>query len=142
MSYPTSLGPTLTKVSWEKFDGSGERGPWCTPFRLTPETQRLRAGCQARSAPGAASAPPPISVDLDETLAWVQHKIVFEHRPLGEVAAEFNRHGKIPVEINDEELRGLPVTGMFEAGDNAGTNQRHQDKNGNLTSSARHCARE
>jgi transmembrane sensor len=33
------------------------------------------------------------------------------------VAAEFNRYGSIPVEIDDEELRVLPVSGMFDAGD-------------------------
>jgi ferric-dicitrate binding protein FerR (iron transport regulator) len=36
---------------------------------------------------------------------------------LGEVAAEFNRYGAIPVEIEDDELRALPVGGMFDAGD-------------------------
>jgi transmembrane sensor len=56
-------------------------------------------------------------VSLDQALAWLQHKIVFEHRLLGEVAAEFNRYGSIPVEIDDEELRVLPVSGMFNAGD-------------------------
>ena len=83
---------------------------------LPPEAQRVTAGYQLRIAAGTASAQP-VAVDLDQTLAWVQHKIVFEHRPLAEVAAEFNRYGTIPVEINDEELRALPVTGMFDAGD-------------------------
>ncbi len=39
------------------------------------------------------------------------------YRPLGEVAAEFNRYGRIPVEIEDATLRTLPVSGMFDAGD-------------------------
>jgi transmembrane sensor len=56
-------------------------------------------------------------VNLDQALAWSQHKIVFEHRPLGDVTAEFNRYGSVPVEIDDEELRLLPVSGMFDAGD-------------------------
>ena len=33
------------------------------------------------------------------------------------MAAEFNRYGKIPVEIEDAELRALPVSGMFDAAD-------------------------
>ena len=65
----------------------------------------------------ATASPEPVAANLDRTLAWLQHKIVFEHRPLGEVAAEFNRYGSIPVEIDDEELRVLPVSGMFDAGD-------------------------
>jgi len=63
------------------------------------------------------ASPEPVAVNLDQALGWTQHKIVFEHRPLGEVAAEFNRYGSIPVEIDDEELRVLPVSGMFDAGD-------------------------
>lgn len=54
-------------------------------------------------------------VDLIQTLGWVEHALVFEHRPLGDLAAEFNRCGKTPVEIEDEELRTLPVSGMFDA---------------------------
>jgi len=91
--------------------------PWLhNSASVPPEVQRVPAGYQIRILAGAASAQP-VAVDLDETQAWVQHKIVFEHRPLGDVTAEFNRYGKIPVEIDDEELRALPVTGMFDAGD-------------------------
>jgi transmembrane sensor len=77
---------------------------------------RVTTGYQIRIDSGSAS-PEPVAVNLDQALAWLQHKIVFEHRPLGEVAAEFNRYGSIPVEIDDEELRVLPVSGMFDAGD-------------------------
>jgi transmembrane sensor len=78
--------------------------------------QRVTAGYQVRVDVGVLSAHP-VPVDLEQTLGWLQHKIVFEHRPLGEVAAEFNRYGKIPVEIEDAELRTLPVSGVFDAGD-------------------------
>jgi ferric-dicitrate binding protein FerR (iron transport regulator) len=33
------------------------------------------------------------------------------------VAAEFNRYGSIPVEIDDAELRLLPVSGTIDASD-------------------------
>jgi transmembrane sensor len=78
--------------------------------------QRVTAGYQLRIDAGAAPSQP-VPVDLDRALGWVQHKIVFEHRLLGEVAAEFNRYGKIPVEIEDAALRALPVSGMFDAAD-------------------------
>jgi transmembrane sensor len=77
---------------------------------------RVTTGYGVRIDSGSAS-PEPVAVNLDQALAWLQHKIVFEHRPLGEVAAEFNRYGNIPVEIDDDELRVLPVSGMFDAGD-------------------------
>jgi transmembrane sensor len=80
------------------------------------EVLRVTIGQQVRIDSGSAS-PEPVAVNLDQALGWLQHKIVFEHRPLGEVAAEFNRYGRIPVEIDDEELRVLPVSGMFDSGD-------------------------
>jgi len=54
---------------------------------------------------------------VGQALAWAEHKIVFKHRPLGEVASEFNRYGSASVDIEDADLRALPVSGMFDAGD-------------------------
>jgi transmembrane sensor len=87
-----------------------------TGAALPAEVQHLTTGYQLRvDASGPATQPVP--ADLNQTLGWLQHKIVFEHRPLGEVAAEFNRYGKVPVEIEDEALRALPVSGVFDAAD-------------------------
>jgi len=80
------------------------------------DVQRVSAGFQVRVDEGS---PPvqPVSADVGQALAWAEHKIVFKHRPLGEVASEFNRYGSIPVDIEDAELLALPVSGMFDAGD-------------------------
>ena len=78
--------------------------------------QRVTAGYQVRVDAGILSAEP-VPVDLNQTLGWLQHQIIFEHRPLGDVAAEFNRYGSIPVEIEDAALRALPVSGMLDAED-------------------------
>jgi transmembrane sensor len=83
---------------------------------VPPEVQRVAAGYQVRVDASGLSAPP-VPADLNQTLGWVEHKIIFEHRPLGEVAAEFNRYGSVPVQIEDRELRALRVSGMFDAGD-------------------------
>jgi transmembrane sensor len=82
------------------------------------DVQRVKAGYQVRVDGGVLSAQP-VPVDLHQVLGWLQHKIVFEHRPLGEVAAEFNRYARVPVEIEDTELRALPVSGTFDADDTA-----------------------
>jgi len=77
---------------------------------------RVGAGYQVRfDGQGGSAEPAP--VDLGQALAWAEHRIVFKHRPLGEVAGEFNRYGSIPVDIEDADLRALPVSGMFDAGD-------------------------
>lgn len=52
-----------------------------------------------------------------EATAWLEHKIVCERRPLGEVAEEFNRYNSIPFTIDDPALRRLPISGAFDASD-------------------------
>ena len=90
---------------------------WLRSDRTTPAyLKRVKAGYQLRVDAGVLSAQP-VPVDLDQALGWLQHKIVFEHRPLEEVAAEFNRYGRIPIEIEDATLRSLPVSGTFDADD-------------------------
>jgi transmembrane sensor len=81
-----------------------------------PGALQVNAGYQVRVDTGGVSAQP-IPVDVQQTLAWLQQKIAFERRPLGEVADEFNRYGSIPIEIDDAALRALPITGVFDAYD-------------------------
>jgi len=105
---------TVVQGSIAVFKGSPS---WLSDRESVPnDVLRVTSGYQVRVGSGTAS-PEPVAVNLDQALAWSQHKIVFEHRPLGDVAAEFNRYGSVPVEIDDEELRVLPVSGMFDAGD-------------------------
>jgi transmembrane sensor len=56
-------------------------------------------------------------VDARAAVAWLQRQIVFQDEPLGEVAAEFNRYGPVTVEIDDESLRALPISGIVDAYD-------------------------
>jgi transmembrane sensor len=78
--------------------------------------QPVDAGYQLQVDDGVIRTQP-ARVELQRTLAWLQHKIAFERRPLGEVADEFNRYGQIPFEIEDARLRALPVSGIFNASD-------------------------
>jgi transmembrane sensor len=52
-----------------------------------------------------------------EASAWLEGKVAFERRPLGEVAAEFNRYNSIQFSIDDPELRAMPISGSFDAQD-------------------------
>jgi transmembrane sensor len=56
-------------------------------------------------------------VNLAETTAWMQHELVFHHRPLGEVADEFNRYNVGRIQIRSPALRAQEVTGTFMAND-------------------------
>jgi transmembrane sensor len=52
-----------------------------------------------------------------EATAWLEQKILFEHRPLSEVADEFNRYNAVPFIIDGPGLRGMLISGAFDASD-------------------------
>jgi transmembrane sensor len=60
---------------------------------------------------------PQRGVDVAASVAWTQRQLMFEHRPLGEVAEEFNRYNKDRIDIDSAELKRQEVTGVFDAKD-------------------------
>jgi transmembrane sensor len=86
-----------------------------TPANLSPPTAlRIGAGYQVEVYSRVGSPRP---VDTRAVVAWLQRQIAFENRPLGEVADEFNRYGRIVIEIDHQDLRALPISGVFDAYD-------------------------
>ncbi len=61
--------------------------------------------------------PPQQGVNLTEAIAWTQRQLVFQRRPLGEVAEEFNRYNAGRIEIRSPALRAQEVTGTFRSDD-------------------------
>lgn len=53
--------------------------------------------------------------DIDRTLAWRHHRLIFENQPLPEVLAEVARYrsGRLVI-LRDDSLKTLPVTGSFD----------------------------
>jgi transmembrane sensor len=82
--------------------------------RLAPLTVRLHEGDQVDVTDRIGA---PRHVDPHAAVAWLSRQIDFEEEPLGEVAAEFNRYGRIGFVIEDDTLRALPVSGVFDAYD-------------------------
>ncbi len=64
-----------------------------------------------------SAAPLQVPVSLRESTAWLQREIVFEQRPLADVAEEFNRYARTPIDILDPQLRELRLSGAFNAYD-------------------------
>ena len=95
---------------------AGQPPPSLGVTGFPPDALRLNAGYQVHIDAGGMLAQP-LPVDVQQTVAWLQQKIAFERRPLGEVADEFNRYGSIPIEVDDAALRALPITGVFDAYD-------------------------
>jgi transmembrane sensor len=81
---------------------------------LPPSALRLVADYQVDVADQIGT---PRRVNARLTTAWLQQQIAFENRPLGEVAAEFNRYGPIALEIDDASLRAVRISGVFNAYD-------------------------
>jgi transmembrane sensor len=77
---------------------------------------RVSAGQQAGVEAGKLW-PEPIAVDAKAAVAWLQHQIVAEDRPLGEIVDEFNRYTRVSIEIDDPALRALRVSGRFDVYD-------------------------
>jgi transmembrane sensor len=75
----------------------------------------LAAGEQLTVAPRMKSHT--VRANVAAATAWTQRKLIFESRPLGEVAAEFNRYNRRSIDIRSPELRGQEVTGVFQADD-------------------------
>jgi len=66
---------------------------------------------------GHMSAPQPI--DTDSATAWTHGELVFDNRPLGEVAKDIGRYQHGAVVFTDTSLRDLTVTGVFNTNDSA-----------------------
>jgi len=56
-------------------------------------------------------------VDAQRSTAWLNRQIAFDHEALAAVAAEFNRYGAVPIEIESPSLRTFVVSGVFAADD-------------------------
>jgi transmembrane sensor len=82
--------------------------------RLPANSLRVEAGDQLDVGDRVGA---PRHVDARAAVAWLQRQIAFENQPLGEVAAEFNRYSRIPIEIGDDALSALPISGAFDADD-------------------------
>jgi transmembrane sensor len=87
-----------------------------TPAQLPSGGLRVGAG-QRVSVSGGVLPTAPEPTDVRETTAWLERKIVFDQRPLGAVADEFNRYNDIPFTIDDTVLRSVTISGAFNAAD-------------------------
>jgi len=83
--------------------------------------QPLVAGERAvvRTLADAAKAPvtvdKPAPTEIAETLAWESTRLVFDHTPLDQVVAAFNRYNVRQLALAEPSLRARTLTGVFRA---------------------------
>lgn len=71
---------------------------------------------RVRITPHGLSRPRPVS-DLTATTAWTRRRLVFNHRPLGQVVDELERAGGLHIVIKSAALRARDVTGAIRLDD-------------------------
>jgi transmembrane sensor len=86
--------------------------------RGTVEPLILGANDRVLVTPAGVGAPQR-GVNTAASVAWTQRQLMFEHRPLSEVAEEFNRYNRDRIDIDSAELKRQEVTGVFDAKDPA-----------------------
>jgi transmembrane sensor len=114
--YRRSDSTLITVVTGQVAVSAGRFVPFRTGTDGLPSALRVGAGQQVRIVAGVLPAAPQ-PTDVRETTAWLERKIVFDQRPLGAVADEFNRYNDIPFVIDDPALRSVSISGAFNAAD-------------------------
>ncbi|MBL8266493.1 FecR family protein [Steroidobacter sp.] len=86
-----------------------------------PAPQQLRAGQIVAVGLAAGSAtepvPAPKVTDVKDITAWQQRRLVFRKDRLSDIAAEFNRYGRVKMNVEGEQLRAREFSGTFDADD-------------------------
>lgn len=71
--------------------------------------ERLRV---RRQDPPALDAP-----SMDKATCWMRGQLIFDHTPLGEAIAEFNRYSSLKITVASPGAAAIPVGGIFRISD-------------------------
>lgn len=81
---------------------------------LESGTDRVEVGAGEMSLISEGTSSAPVKVDdIRPLVPWLERFLVFQSTPLAEVAMELEREYGVPVEIADDALAGLTVTGWY-----------------------------
>ena len=83
-----------------------------------PAPVRIRFDQQARVRSGASTAQV-VDAAVEKAIAWREQRLIFDALPLEQVIEEFNRYHARPVIIAEQELKPLPISGVFRCDDRA-----------------------
>jgi transmembrane sensor len=97
---------TLVTVVQGQVDVTAANGQAQADVDAVGRRVRVSAGEQLRVRAGLMAANP-TRVDVQRSTAWLRRELAFEQQPLAAVAAEFNRYGALPIEIETPALRTL-----------------------------------
>ena len=75
----------------------------------------LAAGQQVTVS--SAAEPKLISANVSAATAWVQRRIVLDNDSVQTAVEQFNRYNRVQIQVPNEELAGLRISGVFDADD-------------------------
>jgi transmembrane sensor len=84
---------------------------------LVPRGPLILAAAERVVITSSGPSTPQHVVNLAAATSWTRRQLVFDNRPLSEVAEEFNRYNRGRIVIDSEKLRGQQVTGVFQSDD-------------------------
>jgi transmembrane sensor len=61
--------------------------------------------------------PKPTPANVSTATAWIQRRIVLDNDSVRTAVDEFNRYNRVQIRIQDKELAGLRISGVFDADD-------------------------
>ena len=102
--------------------------PQGKPVGSAEQTSATRARSSADGSPIALdagqqlvmsshAAPRVTPVDIERVMAWERGKIVFNDEPLASVVERMNRYTSRRIDVADERVAALRISGMFHVGD-------------------------
>ena len=94
-----------------------ETAPPSGPSALPPnsEVKVLKPGQRLRER---KHQPPALeSLSIDKATGWMRGQLIFDHTPLREAAAEFNRYSTLKITVASTRAATLPVGGIFRISD-------------------------
>jgi transmembrane sensor len=50
---------------------------------------------------------------MDKATGWMRGQLVFDHTPLREAVAEFNRYSAVKITVASAQVGAIPVGGIF-----------------------------
>ena len=79
------------------------------PVELAPGQQLVIASNGTRE--------PIVEANVQRTVSWRQGKLMFEDEPLADAVARVNRHSHIRVQLANDAVNEIKISGVFDAGD-------------------------
>jgi transmembrane sensor len=110
---PTGVEVTVNEGTVNVVHATGNESP-PSDAAITESSAPVTAGEQADVHGRAKVIHELNSAQLSRLLAWRKSSLYFQDQPLGDVVNELMRYTTLQIEIDDNELRRLPVGGTFQ----------------------------